>query len=186
MRLLEKVSVPVAKFISKLHSPFSHKKISFIEYKAICAHMQPGDILLSRTSGELGNLFIPGKYKHVAIVVDSEFVVEATANHGVIKTHIFDFCRTKDYISLVRPSVMGQSKQVASERALFLVGASYDFLFSEADSSYYCSELVDYAYRAAGVYLVSRQKVYGRDILVPTSFLESNKCVEVYSSGSTP
>jgi uncharacterized protein YycO len=164
MRLLRMFSRPVAQVISKLHAPFSRKLINGEMFRIVKHLMQPGDILLSRTRGEFGNFFIPGFWKHVAIVGKDGKIVEAVTA-GVHRTNLFDFMRAKDYVALVRPMVDGVVREAAAFHALNYVGAGYDFEFEARDKEFYCSELVARAYKDAG-----QDIVHKKGIIYPSDF----------------
>jgi uncharacterized protein YycO len=174
-----------SKTVSKLHSPWSKKLICSHDYLTIIKEMRAGDILVSRTKGELGNLFIPEFFKHVAMVISSEFVIEAVSS-GVIKTHIFDFIRSKDYICLYRPisTIPQETIGNAVSMALSFLGLGYDYTFSTENKRFYCSELVAQSYAMNGVEMVSSQNVNGCAIILPTAFAKSKFCELVYRSKS--
>jgi len=143
--MLLSVVRPIAKLIGKLHVPFSRKKITAKDFEACLELMQPGDILLTRTRGELTNLFIPGEWPHAAIVVSDGLIVEAV-ERGVVSTKPFDFFRKRDFVKLIRPEVGEIGRKTAALKASLLVGRSYDYNFHSENEEYYCSELVNTVY----------------------------------------
>jgi uncharacterized protein YycO len=159
--------------LTKLTNPFNKKHITSRDYRTLKEKCIPGTILLSTTRGEITNLFIPGKYKHAAIVVNENEVTEAVGK-GVIRTDLIDFLMTKDYVIALnplfaKPSEMKKAAQVAIDQE----GKDYDFDIILSDfESFYCSELIYFAYDEVieGIPFVPRE-VMGRDTIIPSDFL---------------
>lgn len=153
-----------SKMIAKIHAPFSVKYVSGLDFDVISKCCLPGDILLSRTRGELGNLFIKGYWKHAAIVKDADTVVEAVTK-GVVITHMFDFLRTKDSVALLRASIPEDVRKQIADEAISFVGCDYDFEFQKNDPEYYCSELVRTCYSNSGIPFGDEGIIYPSDIM---------------------
>lgn len=129
--------------IGKIHIPFARKLITGEDFRSMMkTSPQDGDILLSRTNGELGNVAIPGVFSHVAIIRGNT-VYESTAE-GVVRRDIVDFFMNKDVICLLRPNftssenVMNMMNYLENQ-----IGKPYNykFKFSEEDEMFYCTEL---------------------------------------------
>lgn len=162
----------VAKLVGKIHSPWTHKKITSADYLSLQRILLPGDIILTRTMGELTNLLIPGFWKHSAIVSLSQSVIEAVGT-GVQLTHLFDFVKGKDYLIVLRPRT-AQERRSAASVAEGLVGCGYDYEFDKRDEEFYCSELVWVSFRRCCAELFPRQ---GK--IMPSAFA---KLPQVYAS----
>jgi uncharacterized protein YycO len=103
-------------------------------------------IILTRKNFNLSNLFIKGYWKHTSIVTDREHIIEATSE-GVIKTSVHRLLSTSDDLVILRPLFCDQySMMRASEKAQNVLGYPYNFLFRKGNRSFYCSELVCWAY----------------------------------------
>lgn len=95
-------------------------------------------------------------FSHVGIVsVESEgtFVIEATPQKGVVKTSLEDFfdeTAKKDSKLLLTVGRLKPEYQYcipgAIETAKTHIGKGYDYAYNEANNSFYCSELVRFAY----------------------------------------
>ena len=95
-------------------------------------------------------------YSHVGIVSienGEPFVIEATAPEGVVKTPLQDFIAKTALLNNKPVMAVGRLHQdynysiaAAIEKASSLLGQSYDYAYDESNDSYYCSELVRYAF----------------------------------------
>ena len=77
MTLLLDISIRLTKFIGHCHAPFTKKYVTGIDYLLAKDLLKPGMILITKTRGELSNLFIPGSFTHAAIYIGSDYVCEA-------------------------------------------------------------------------------------------------------------
>lgn len=180
--------------IAKIHMPWSHKKIVGHDYRTYSNLAQIGDVLSTRTDGELSNIFIPGFFGHVAIVVSPRTVVQATTA-GVVETDLAEFFFiNKDYIVASRPTFATiEQRHQAAEYALRQVGKPYNFSMGLSDvllgalktnrpdfshsniKRFYCSELVYSAYKAAVVEnpFILRE-VMGEETIIPSDFFDAS------------
>ncbi len=120
--------------------------------------MQPGDILLRRTDGTSGNLFIPSWWKHAGVYVGQGEVVDA-AFKGIGKDSFKKFMTEGDSIMIVRPKNLSEPQREAiADYAKRQVGKPYDFDFDFLDETRQsCTELANHAVRAgAGKDLVEK------------------------------
>ena len=170
----------VAKVVSKVHAPWSRRKVTSADYFKIAESARPGDILLSWTDGELSNLFMSGGWSHAAIycgTVDGQIqtLVEARTK-GVCSTYLPEFVFTKDAVAVLRPTRIAPSdRQKAVEWAVSKIGVPYDFAFDTSEKALYCSELVVKAYErnAQGILGVSPEMRFGVPVYYPSTFMEA-------------
>lgn len=96
-------------------------------------------------------------FSHVGIVsieYNTTYVIEATSPEGVVKTLLRDFI-AKTAMNNDKPVMaVGRLKgeynytiSSAIEKANLLLGKPYDYAYDETNDSYYCSELVRYAFK---------------------------------------
>lgn len=95
-------------------------------------------------------------YSHVGIVIienSQTLVIEAVADGGVVKTKLEDFFEdaasyeNKIFITVGRLNEdLKYTIPEALNRASMQLGKEYDFLYDESNNSFYCSELVRYAF----------------------------------------
>ncbi len=151
---------PFIKFLGSIglkNSPIDYSRgMNFLEGIA------PGDIFLVWKPWQAINLIIPGQYKHAAIYVGGGSVVESTGEEGVHLSDIHDFISHYYKIACLRPkfSTISENK-IAVDEAIKLVGSKYDFTLDDDGTSFYCSEVIVYAYLKAH----PRVKLYNRTIL---------------------
>ena len=103
--------------------------------------MNPGSLLIRIFDGM-------GQWSHVAgILADGEYVVEATALHGVTATSVADVIRRSSEVAIVDREV--PFKAAGDAWALSTVGLPYDWLGAlgvpigrrwEDDARWFCSE----------------------------------------------
>lgn len=148
-RQLLAASVPITKAIGRLHAPYTHKRVSGVHVLASQRLLRPGHVLMSRTRGELTNLFIPGFWSHGAIYVGDGFVAEAIGE-GVVLTDIVTFMTTKDAIAICAPLFASDAEMTtAAAWAREQRGKKYDFEFTSGNDAFYCFELTYAAYHVA-------------------------------------
>lgn len=146
-KMFLKVASKISKFLGKIHSPGSHKKIKSSDYRECKLVMKPGMVFVTKTNGEFANLFIPGFFSHAAEVTDMNTVIEAVTR-GVQTNDLIDFFLTKDYIVLLRPKFLTEEQMKNSaDWAVLQTGKSYDYEFSSDTEQFYCSELIFSSYK---------------------------------------
>lgn len=126
----------------------------------------PGDLIFTRRTGYLSNIFIPGYYTHAALYLGTSgemiscfsdcpaidqidgsqgWVIEAL-NQGVAiqpTAQVLD----ADKVLVLRPSISNQKKLGVITKALQLLGKPYDYNFDFATADKIsCSELIWHSY----------------------------------------
>jgi uncharacterized protein YycO len=141
-------SIPITKYLGKMHAPFSHKLVTGRDYYNAREILKPGHVLLTRTEGEFSNLMIPGFWTHAAIYDGEERIIEATGA-GVVWTDLVTFLMRKDHVAVYRPDFATEyDMQHAADWAERQRGKGYDYEFKGDNEAFYCSELVTAAYVA--------------------------------------
>ncbi len=138
--------------------------------------LQPGMVILSHKEFEFTNLFIRGYWKHSAIIIDSELLIEATGK-GVAIKRIGEFITEVDDYVILRPTFCDTALMEETCRYVRrVVGYPYNYTFLHGMKAFYCSELIYWAYRLACHHLPQRhemeRRVRGR-ILNPQAIFES-------------
>jgi len=166
------ILLPVSKAISKIHMPYSHKKIKAKHLENVRGFIIPGAVFVTLVEGELANAFIPGEVSHAAIAsTERDYVIEAKTS-GVTKTHFIDFMMSKDRVIILYPTFADpHGMEVAAEICEMMLGKSYDFYFDPNTEAFYCSELIEFGYRKFGKW--TKRKTLGVDTVVPQDFLNS-------------
>jgi hypothetical protein len=136
--------------------------------------IEPGDILLRGYDNYLDCKFIPGKFSHAAFYMGNRLVVHSLAE-GVIKEHIFDFCKC-DRIQVLRvKGINSNTLDIAISKAFGFIGGRYDFDFKKDNGKLYCSELVakiwDHKIKMEPKKL-KVLKLFNKVIILPDHFLE--------------
>jgi len=144
--------------------------------------LKKGDVILSKSIGELTNWLISGEYKHCALYLGDDKVIEAVKD-GVRITDLDYFCVSKDYLAICRPRF---ADDATADKAVFYAvehkNAKYDFNFCPSEEAFYCAELVTAAYRYAlgGQSPFTVRKIMGIDTVLPVDFkLARDKFVTV-------
>ena len=128
----------MAKVVAKFHMPFNHKKMTELDCLKVINLMQDGDILLSKTNGELSNVFLE-EYSHAGIV-NKSMIFEAVTGGTKVTDPMF-FLSRKDGVILLRP----RFKVEINDLNYFLhenLNKAYDFEFEDRDGQFYCYEYV--------------------------------------------
>jgi len=159
------IFTPVTKTIGSMHLLATHKRVNEDDFGMIKAMAKPGMVIVTRTSGEASNLFIPGFWTHAAIVYgangseDGEIRVVQATRAGVVATGLPSFLFSKDYVMLLDPIFAdAQQKIAAANWAFDQIGKPYDWDFLPPEltetgittpKSFYCSKLVWASYLQA-------------------------------------
>jgi len=148
MLVLPSISVQAASSSSGSGGPYVHPYPSDVRV---------GDIVIGHGTDTVSQA-IPGYWSHVGIVVyyDSKvgdwIVVEATPERGVSTTTLREFMSRYNDFAVLRVATTDSVRQAAAKFALSQLGKPYDFALWTKQvygDSYYCSELVWAAYKAA-------------------------------------
>lgn len=152
--------------------------------------IKPGDIILRTYDNYLSYFFIPGEWKHAALVVDKKHVIHSITA-GVVKEDIIQFCRT-DHICVIRlkEGTFIDNKHFI-KRAIKLahaeLGKQYDYEFDSTNQrKFYCSELVDFCYQ--GLLKLTPKpckilKIFNTmPIISPSDLAESTEIEIIYNS----
>jgi len=135
-------------------------------------------IILSHKEFEFTNLFIKGYWKHSAIIIDNEILIEATSK-GVELKKIDDFITAVDDYVVLRPTFCDASLMEETCRYVRrVVGYPYNYTFLHGKKAFYCSQLIYWAYMLACRHLPQRQvmnqQLRGK-ILNPQAIFESRE-----------
>lgn len=138
---------PGLRLASNMRAPWSKKRIKYREVAAAQALLLPGDVLVSRTEGELTTIMIQGYFKHAALVMDRSTIVHATKD-GVAFMDMVDFFMSKDEVAVLRPLFCTEEEgRMAAVWARVQEGRPYDYYLDPENDAYYCSELVYMAFK---------------------------------------
>lgn len=187
-RWLLRLSIPITKFLGKLHAPFSHTLTSFHDVEEAKKVVKPGMVLLSRSRGEFSNLFIPGFFTHAAIYCGNNDVIEAVGE-GVRLTNLFDFVYHHDYVAILDPLFIDRTqKEQAANFAYDIIGCEYDYLFEPSNKAFYCSEAVLYVIQKASgnIYTFTKRQTLGVETVTPSDFWRAkNKFARIWVNEPT-
>lgn len=164
--------VLLSKWIGKIHAPFTHKRLSYKDFLYVSGRLLPGDVLLGGVRGELSSLFISGKYTHAAIYMGDGVVIEAVGK-GVIESFLMDFMLRRDYCCAVRAGFCdAKQADLAAMQALEVLGSPYDYEFQASNKSFYCAELIQWAYtQVVGEAMpFTRRKYFGNEVVLPQDY----------------
>jgi uncharacterized protein YycO len=198
-RLLIKFVSKASHVVGELRMPWIRKKITGVDYRSVMLFIQAGDVLVSRTNGESGNLFIPGQFSHASMYTGPKNIVESVGT-GVRVTDILDFFMNKDIIAVYRPKFASPDEiQACISYCLAQVGKPYnfDFKLSEPEEigklknpnyieKFYCCELIYKGYNKAVPNMpFTLRKTLGIDTVIPDDFANAkNKFELVWKSES--
>jgi len=160
----------LSKLVSRIHTPYNHKKLTELDCLKVMNLMQDGDIILSKTNGELSNFFLE-EYSHAGIV-NKSMIFEAVTS-GTRATDPMFFLSRKDGIILLRP----RFKVKLDELNYFLsenLNKLYDFEFEDRDGQFYCYEYVASAINESSLEKIEKVRTLVGLKYMAKSFLLSN------------
>lgn len=193
--------VPLTKLLGKAHAPFAHKWITGADYYALKPKLKPGMALLTKTRGELTNLFLPGDWTHAAMYLGDNLVVEAVGK-GVTVTDLVSFMVTKDFVMARRPKFLDdEGMALAAQMAESKVGLPYDWemrsipdaltgddVRQETDKAFYCSKLDWWGYNEAHKHIFGKpapfelRDTWGVPVVTPADIALSSKFETIFDS----
>jgi uncharacterized protein YycO len=177
----------LSRAISKVHAPWTRKLVTEEDFLAMDKLLKIGDVISTKTNGELSNPFVPGFWGHVGVYVGNGMVVQATT-HGVISTHLAWFLKDKDYCAVSRPNFLSEDQcWLVADYCKQQVGKQYDFSFNTSDiEKFYCSELYYSAIKfVIGESPFKLKKILGQETVAPSDFYEATKLfVRIFKSKS--
>lgn len=141
----------VAKAIGPIRAPFTHKALTYEDVIDIRTNIKIGDILLSRTHGELTTLVIPGFWKHAMVYVGEDKIIEAVGSGVKISYLVDSVMRTDNLVVLRKKNGLTPTQTLNLTNWIFeQIGKLYDYsLYTESSSKFYCSELAIRAIESA-------------------------------------
>jgi len=133
----------VARGTGWIHAPWTHKITSYEDVLRLYGTIKVGDIILTRTRGEMSTLTIPGQWKHSAIYIGDKKILHAISP-CVTKAYLADLIMKTDYFAVMRMKDMTEEEGKAiAGYALKYLGRDYDFGLQIWDEDeMYCSEIV--------------------------------------------
>jgi uncharacterized protein YycO len=166
-----------SQWVAGIHMPFSKKRIDQDDYEHMLSVLKVGDVISTKTRGELSNVFIPGFWSHVAIYSGNGRVIEATTQ-GVVETNLAWFLFSKDYCAASRPNFLNEDqKWLVIDYCKRQIGKPYDYSFHTSDiDKFYCSEIVYHAFKfVLGQSPFKLKVVLGQETVAPSDFYNATK-----------
>jgi hypothetical protein len=181
------VAEPVTRWVSSVEAPLASRFVLERQYVDVKRVLSPGMILLTHRRLNLGNVFLPGFWKHAAIYAPqpgregSHAIVHATVRDGVTQCDLRDFVLDKDGLAILRPRLDPERLARVVEHARRSIGAPYNLRFgSNDDRSYYCSELVfDCLKVALGSEPFPLRNHWGGAGITPNDLYEERRCFDL-------
>lgn len=141
------ICLPVSKFINRINWRFGRPyNCTTKVIELLKTQLQPGMVILTHKNYECSSLFIPGYWTHAAMVVSSNFIIDATRK-GVCINRIESFLSKVDDFIILKPGFCCiQLMKKASDNAVNLAGLPFSFEFRNSGNAFYCSGLICSAY----------------------------------------
>lgn len=169
-KFFKKIMSKIAQITSKIHMPYTRKKVTQeIVYRALKV-LKPGDLILTHVDGELTSIVL-SYYSHAAIY-DIGTVWEATT-HGVVESNIIFFLAHKDDFAIYRPNFKFDAHKIP-EFLKTTLGVAYDFEFNSDNKTFYCFELAAVAYMQTSKAIISPIKTIAGNQYLSRSFMTDN------------
>lgn len=171
---------PATIFLGYLKVPFLKRRITDEDANMALGLARHGDIVVSRTRGELSNLLISGFWKHAGLVIElggRKFVIEAV-NPLVRMVPLDWWMLHHDYAQILRPCFLTpQQTEAWPMLTIPLIGRKYDYMFEPGNKAYYCAEIITWAIMK--VYGENcpwtHRETLGVDTTLPQDFANSSK-----------
>ncbi len=118
-----------------------------------------GDIFLVGDFKSPGNILVPGAFTHTALYLGKNRIIHSMVNldntkQGVRYSTLKDYVRTYDSFAILRlPQTIKHKHKIIKnviKYAKLQLGKPYESYFKEDKKNFFCTELVNEAYRSAG------------------------------------
>lgn len=156
-----------------------HKRMNFLteqDRKNLMSTVEPGDIIAVGNLRKLYSVVLRNPLTHTILYAGKNRFIHATGNGVEFTTeeHIF-----KKYDTLAVFRMPNETKNVTSSviaYALDQIGKPYNFGFKESEERYFCTQLINDAYRTSGYETGLKTRDGGRIKipLRPADFLKGN------------
>ena len=178
LRKLLNLIYPIIEYVSTLHLPYTVKKITGEHYYYLRDQIEPGDLILSTTYGELSNLINPSELKHGSIYlgknVDGICNVAQVTKEGVHLEDLVSHLTSKDEIKIIRY----KSKFTSFQKQLYVehfieprIDMPYDGEFKDDNKAFYCFELLSECLESYETnYVACKEQVFGAYAFTSGSF----------------
>lgn len=166
--MLRQVVGKTSKAISKVHMPYTHKKVSWERISECLKVIQPGDCILTHIDGELTNIFLD-YWSHIGIYPGDTLIHESVTK-GKLESNLIYFLAHKDDFLILRPKFKIDYRELL-DWLKKQKNLKYDFEFEMNDEQWYCFELVAVAYMMASNEVINPVKILGREQYLAKSFL---------------
>lgn len=170
--LVKSIIAKISKFISKIHIPYNHKKMTEEECQEVISILRPGDVVLSHTDGELSNIFL--EYWGHGMIISNSGLYESVTS-GVRKTDMmYSFSRKDDLIVLRHNFEL--NTMLLGQYCNYALGTLYDYNFETSAEKIYCFELVVDAIRYSSKFdcnIFLKKTLIGRQYLGSSFFNEN-------------
>lgn len=142
----------LANLVSRIRISFNQSTLDDLDRKMVLETIQRGDLILGGCQHRFSSLVINAPFTHTMLCLGDKRIVHSTS-HGVNVSDFRELIQDYDAIMVLRLKKMHEDKMdKAIEYALSQVGKPYDFDFKyNNDDSFYCSQLVCYAFLHAGI-----------------------------------
>jgi hypothetical protein len=159
---------PLTRVIGKVHIKCEKHEITKEDIENIIRLVKPGDTIYSRNHLTLTNLFIPGWYKHAAMISSCGGVYEAV-DPVCTETPLRTFLEHHCYVALMRDeNLMPEETWRLTTAASKFLHWGYDYQLWLTNKKVYCIELLGLAYKKAfGFNPIPCRKVWGVDTMFP-------------------
>lgn len=171
---------PIIKWIGEKRLPFTKKLITGIHYYEARNLIEPGDVILTTTYGELSNLINRGMFKHTVMYIGGGQIKECihAIGKGVCKIDLVTLLLKCDLFIVLKPKFTTDiDKLKAVQEIQTHIGEAYDYFFLiDNQGAKYCSELVYNAYKSVipGLKL-KKEIIAGRIVVTPDNFYKDEK-----------
>jgi hypothetical protein len=161
------------------------------QYRRAYNLLQNGDLILSTDKKKASALAIPGKIKHVGIMIDkgAEWECSEMTHVGHKKSTFYDMCKEADLIVIVRCRNFDKEyiENVFIPNIRSHSGADYDVEFEFGVKSLYCSELVYISDSEKRLQLDTSDLMgLGQEYVSPTAIYESPAVDILFDSDKEP
>ncbi len=171
----------------------SHPTITGKRADDFISTLKPGDIVLANDEAcTIFSLIIvaaDGKadFNHALLYTGDGKTLEArTITHGVAEGDLKEVLSHKHHVVAVRPRYEPAEEQAKAviDSARAMIGTPYDFKFSMADDSMYCSEMVYKAVKEGAPQVdFKKRPLITREVILPGDLLRTDKADVVAEVG---
>ncbi|PIZ95451.1 MAG: hypothetical protein COX81_00840 [Candidatus Magasanikbacteria bacterium CG_4_10_14_0_2_um_filter_37_12] len=166
--IAKKIFANIIFLFSNIKIKYHDNLLNYSDYKKVIKILRRGDIVVTGCLKYASSIFIPGPVTHSILYISKKRMIHAVAD-GVSTITIKEIFRTYDTLAVLRPNIKRENKRKVIYQAIGFakkqLGIPFNFDFRPRQGEFFCTQLIDKAYKKAGFDIGASNSEKQKDIL---------------------